>query len=1404
MVKFPGTRPSFRSLLEASPVIIVGFLPFLWFPSHWIVNGNDTSYPLHASAWAYGRLFAWSGVENGGTDQGSQVGGLLWHALQYVFQSIVHDSSLAEKLFFSFWFSLSGLAMWAAVRAYTRNPFCSYIATALYMLNPYLMTGAMWENASAANVSLYAVFPILFFVFILCAEKRLPPLYGAALFGLAASVASAFGMLPPLQIAFLIQGMIVIMFLFLTTERARWKAITVATLAVSACFLAVSAYWIIPLGEYVRSIAVQTGGSLSLSSLNHADWLTGISSHTSVEIVARLLGAWDFFASWHGEDYNPYSAAYLHNPLLLLLGFLLPALAYGSVFIVRRPRERSLAILCALSAIVFTLLSAGAHAPTGVVYVLLYKTVPGFGVIRSPWFMFEGFTVFNYAVLLGLGFAALTRVRSFRKWRVAGLIAAVCGICIYSFPLISGNFLKPFRQQTPGFVVRYPVYVEQTARFLEAQEGGRYLCLPLGSAGYIYRWNGEAFASGVPVLRYVANSQLAFTFPGEGASSPAPFDAILRHALVDVLAENPAAAGDLQLLGIDNVVVQSDQWFDFSGATISPEVWEEAVQRIPGAHRVASYGPWHVYALTPSSVITGRRKGVAGELSPATLGAWQYSTNGLLPELEFDPGTPAETIDSAGAQLQAVVSDSGFLSGRIAPYFVARHPGLSESYVLTDTPQLSHSRNHRLQILAPAASRRTKDVKVLDMDQWYSELRRIRTFEPPPAHAMIAGAVVQMPVRYVDTTHAELTLLNPGRSSSRAEVVFDGGGVRPENLRGNIVSWDGTVLELRVPPGEYVQKLRYDTPFKARMSHTETLHSVAFPALARPALRRQKNGILLSLSLSGESYRTEGLLLPIASLIPIDLSPTVGIRFAQLNTDALSLFLLADVESMNGHQSQEVIPLNDGTVNLLDALNAEYEARWRSAARRNSWNYAWSYEHRIPPHVQGSMIKRLSLLVEKTAGVQAHTGPATLLISDINVRLRTAHQPLQHSIDLDMSPSTAEWLGFKNGQTSSVHVRANGISLEADQQQIGSALSSRGISPSLGERYNVLPTSGQPYVAILQRQIGDWYNFSLADGTTRLINKSAVMALVPISSSGAVTIKKRISMQASHRTLHFTFALRRADQQTDFQLVLRTSDGRIVRSTFSDGNQLLDQGIRFDDARDLSTTDSPNPLVDELLGATAVHAVEGARLLTVDLDQLTQALGIDNRSTLVTFSIDVRPATPGFVIGRLTLTDNDNAEQNFPKRPTQPRSGLTSDTAPLGAYAVMNDQRGQDVAVNFKQINPTCWLVDATNAKGSFVLTFSQNYAPGWEAVEQPAWTGCSKYFAFGPNGGRILPHFRADGYKNAWLTTNARENRRIVLYYRPQRSLDGGLVLTLLALAFCGVVVLQNVTSKVGDKSAY
>ena len=192
----------------------------------------------------------------------------------------------------------------------------------------------------------------------------------------------------------------------ITIQSVVFKSVKEGLISLIILFL-VNLFWILPLSIFL--FGIKTG---TLSDLGFTNWLTSLSENTSIINVARLQGAWDWYAldAAGMPQYLPYTVNYLYRLPFVVFSFALPFLSLISFLFVKKENKK-LYIYFGILMLLGIFFGTGAHDPTGVVFLFLANHVPMFSFFRSPWYIFTPILVLAYASLISLFFNRFLKLK---------------------------------------------------------------------------------------------------------------------------------------------------------------------------------------------------------------------------------------------------------------------------------------------------------------------------------------------------------------------------------------------------------------------------------------------------------------------------------------------------------------------------------------------------------------------------------------------------------------------------------------------------------------------------------------------------------------------------------------------------------------------------------------------------------------------------------------------------------------------------------------------------------------------------------------------------------------------------------------------------------------------------------
>lgn len=362
-------------------------------------------------------------------------------------------------------------------------------------------------------------------------------------------------------------------------------------IAACAATLLINLYWVVPFGDYFRTV-----------------WLSGVLSEgpslhnaaTSFENVLRGLGHWATFVSFASRPYFPWAAPYAAGPFGGLLWFV-PIVALGGVAFARNQRPITLYFLIvtivSVPIVVGYYHDALGDAVTTPVYDAFYRYFPGFQMFRFSYKWVAG-VEFGISGLYGL--ASYAVLGWLRDWNAArrepvGWLPAGLGGLLVAMPVIIFIPVLVLKMNYPASTL--PAWEYRENALLGNDDRHRVALFPTQFL--------EQFDWGNPQF-YIENSLidrpmiygLLGSEPSEGT------DLWVRRAYRGTREGLPFAADMFRVLGVDTFLQRDDfiPVIDFS----SPDEWRfntttlthDLLHRVLGAVPRRSDGPLHVYHLS--------------------------------------------------------------------------------------------------------------------------------------------------------------------------------------------------------------------------------------------------------------------------------------------------------------------------------------------------------------------------------------------------------------------------------------------------------------------------------------------------------------------------------------------------------------------------------------------------------------------------------------------------------------------------------------------------------------------------------------------------------------------------------------------------------------------------------------
>ena len=591
---FKIRKPNFEFFF----ILLFGLIPLLWFSQGYLAAGHDMSYPLAPIDFWLDRLFVWTDrIGSFGSNQTDAIPGIFIHGLQALFYYLTGSLQLAQKLDFIFWFTLPGITMYVLLRSLhpKKEDYLIRISGSLfYMLNHYLLQG--WIIAEMSKFSIFSALPLVVLAIINVNTRSGSVLKNAILIGITLFFLNG-GAGIPLWGGLAIVALTTLFVTFLISPQSFFykfkRALSFSLLSLVFTIL-LNIYWIFPYiasyqYNYIHRVKVAGGSEGAIS------WSQEISRNASFTNLFKLQGIPD----WYDNPNHPYSNTLLTNYPLLLLAIIFPAIAFVSLLNKKGQARSNIAYKVVFLAILLVAIpfTAGSHPPTGVIYNLALKYVPGFPIFRTPFYKFGMALWFAYAYLVAVGLKQLTELIrqsylpkfSLKLIYLFSLSLFVALLCIYNYPAFTGIFFNWSAKYST--MIKIPEYIFEAKKELDANVfSTRTLMLPQlhdGNKYISYDWKYFSLSS-IPSI--LSRKSVLLNDAVLSGNEPGLVNAIYKQL------ETSSESSLLKYAGVDRAIVQDDfiaeEGMDY---LLSPT--KDAIYHEPNSSFYKEVGKWKFFNI---------------------------------------------------------------------------------------------------------------------------------------------------------------------------------------------------------------------------------------------------------------------------------------------------------------------------------------------------------------------------------------------------------------------------------------------------------------------------------------------------------------------------------------------------------------------------------------------------------------------------------------------------------------------------------------------------------------------------------------------------------------------------------------------------------------------------------------
>jgi arabinofuranan 3-O-arabinosyltransferase len=492
--------------------------------------------------------------------------------------------------------ALAVLALMAALRM---SPTAAVVGTAVYVLNPYMISVVITYPVYMAAVGLLALMPA---VLLAVGAGRLSIRWAAGLLAIASPLLGYIFFNPPLTGVVLAAILIAPLLVgWIDGKEAALRSLSALLLAVPFS-IAASAYWIAP-----AFLHLSNSPNSQLASLSSWIWTEG---RASLRNAFWLNTHW----GWKYPEFFTYARAYDSVPLSVAR-FVLPLMAFGALALMALPATRSssgirlsrLTVAAASVALIVIFLSTGTNPPGNIAFDRLYNLPLGW-LLREPgrFLLVAGLA---YAVLVAAAVDMLLNhhllIDSLSLRRLASdlpratYVAVAFGtMLLLGFPIYTGAVVPDGRPSLPPAHIHFPGYWQDMARFVDQlPTPGALLVMPPDDFYQMpYTWGyygADSFVVNMFQRPVLLPNEQGYTSTSSEIVSAVDLAArsILDHDWLQ--AESLARALNTPL-----VLVRRDIHAPYPGRSIiSPSDLANALYMAPNFVLVRAIGPLDLFAV---------------------------------------------------------------------------------------------------------------------------------------------------------------------------------------------------------------------------------------------------------------------------------------------------------------------------------------------------------------------------------------------------------------------------------------------------------------------------------------------------------------------------------------------------------------------------------------------------------------------------------------------------------------------------------------------------------------------------------------------------------------------------------------------------------------------------------------
>lgn len=406
---------------------------------------------------------------------------------------------VAEKIWLYFSFASMGLSMYfLTITVVVKEKFrylAGFLAALLFMFNPWIATtnAMLWP---------YIVFlPLILGLYIkgLNEKRGFKYILIFCLLWIVTSTVSLINLRGGLH-QWMTLFIYLVFFLLINRKKDDAKHAFVFSASLLFCWALLTMFYLLPISINIFGTIQEAASTYQAINFTWMDAYKLNSVHLSEAF--RLMGFWAFEHSYKGYPYSYWSPTY-KTLLFILIGFLLPILAYSALFLKKQPNHTKKHLLFFGIITAFGLfIMMGSLNP---INLLFAKYIPFFVTLFSLPYFFGGiFVVLGFSVLGGFSIALLfnNSLKGIKGKCLKSISVALVFLLIgvYGFPIWSGEFIYPGNKILGSARYNIPMYYQGAGAWLEGQENNfRIFALPYSILGCMaYTWPPKGFVGPDP------------------------------------------------------------------------------------------------------------------------------------------------------------------------------------------------------------------------------------------------------------------------------------------------------------------------------------------------------------------------------------------------------------------------------------------------------------------------------------------------------------------------------------------------------------------------------------------------------------------------------------------------------------------------------------------------------------------------------------------------------------------------------------------------------------------------------------------------------------------------------------------------------------------------------------------